>query len=109
MLLQIVRRGARLIESPARRFVALDSDQLLAAARRRSRDHDFEDMTFLEGLNRLRHALVSEARLNLLGRIVARDSILGHLANRLRLEADRRRRPGVAPPPSARAISLEGL
>jgi len=67
-LLKIIRRGARLIESPARRFVTLSSDQLLAAARRRSRDHDFEDTTFLEGLDRLLHALVGEARLNLLGR-----------------------------------------
>src|SRR5262249_9575526 len=102
MLLQVIRGGARLIESPARRCVALDAEQLLAAARRRSQDHDYEDATFLEGLNRLLHALVSEARLNLLGRIVARDSILGHLANRLRLEADRRRHPEIAAPRSHR-------
>src|SRR5262249_57246672 len=116
MLLKIIRRGARLIEGPARRFVPLDSHQLLAVARRRSRDLDFEDMTFLEGLDRLLHALVAEARLNLLGRIVARDSVLGHLANRLRLEADRRQHPEIAaqridppivitgPPPSGSSL-----
>src|SRR5262249_60533899 len=90
---QIIRHGTRLIESPARRFVALDSDRLLAAARRRSGGHDFEDMTFLEGLNRLLHALWSEARLKLLVRIVALDSILGHLANRLWLWTDPLRSP----------------
>jgi len=108
-LLKIIRRGARLIESPARRFVTLSSDQLLAAARRRSWDHDFEDTTFLEGLDRLLHALVGEARLNLLGRIVARDSIRGHLANRLRLEADRRRHPEIAAQHIHRPIVITGL
>jgi len=108
-LLEIVRRGSRLIEGPARRFVPLDLHQLLAAARRRSRDHDFEDMTFLEGLDRLLRALVDEARLNLLGRIVARDSIVGHLANRLGLEADRRQHPEIAAQRVHRPIVITGL
>jgi len=109
MLLRVIRRGARLIESPARRFVALDPDHLLAAARRRSRGHDFEEMTFREGLNRLLHALVSEARLNLLGRIVARDSIVSYLANRVQLEADRRRHPEITTQRIHRPIVITGL
>ena len=109
MLLQIVRRGARLMEGPARRFLTLDSDELLAAARRRVPAHDFEDVTFLEGLNRLLQALIAEARLNLLGRVVARDSIVGHLANRLRLEQDRRRHPDIAAQPIRRPIVITGL
>ena len=109
MLLQILRRGARLIDSPARRLVTLDTDALLAAARRRADHHDFEDMTFLEGLNRLLHALVTEARLNLLGRIVARDSIVGYLANRLRLEQDRRGHPEIAAQRIHRPIVITGL
>ena len=109
MLHQIIRRGARLIESPARRFVTLETDELLAAARSRVDDLDFEDTTFLEGLNRLLHALVNEARLNLLGRIVARDSIVGHLVNRLRLEQDRRRYPDIATQPIPRPIVITGL
>src|SRR5262250_529677 len=109
MLLQIVRGGARLMEGPARRFLTLDSDELLAAARRRVPAHDFEDVTFLEGLNRLLQALIAEARLNLLGRVVARDSIVGHLANRLRLEQDRRRHPDIAAQPIRRPIVITGL
>jgi Sulfotransferase family len=109
MLLQIVRRGARLIDSPARRLVTLDTDALLAASRRRAENQDFEDMTFLEGLTRLLHALVTEARLNLLGRIVARDSIVGYLANRLRLEQDRRGHPEIAAQRIHRPIVITGL
>src|SRR5215472_15548030 len=109
MFLQIIRRGARLIEGPARRFLTLDPDELLAAARRQVPAHDFEDMTFLEGLRRLLQALVAEARLNLLGRVVARDSIVGHLANRLWLEQDRRRHPDIAAQPIRRPIVITGL
>jgi Sulfotransferase family len=109
MLLQFLRRGARLIDSPARRFVTLDPDALLTAARHRADHRDFEDMTFLEGLNRLLHALVTEARLNLLGRIVARDSIVGYLANRLRLEQDRREHPEIAAQRIHRPIVITGL
>jgi hypothetical protein len=107
--LQILRRGARLIESPVGRFVTLQTDTLLAAGRRRANEHDFEDMTFLEGLNRLVHSLVTEARLNLLGRIVARESIVSHLANRLRLEQDRRRYPDLAAQQIHRPLVITGL
>src|SRR5215467_7302834 len=107
--LQIVRRAARLIERPARRFLTLDTDALLEAGRKRAGAQDFEDVTFLDGLNRLRHALATEARLNLLGRIVARESIIGHLVNRLRLEQDRRRYPEIAAEPVHRPIVITGL
>ena len=109
MLVPIIRRGARLVEKPARRFLTLEMQTLLAQARRRADGHDFEDTTFLEGLNRLLHALVTEARLNLLGRIVARDSIIGYLANRLRLEQDRLRHPEIAGQPINRPIVITGL
>ena len=108
-LLQIIRRGARLIEGPARRLVTLEPDTLLASGRRRAEEHDFEDTTFLEALHRLLHALATEARLNLLGRIVARESIVSHLANRLRLEQDRRRYPEIAAQPISRPIVITGL
>jgi len=109
MLAQIIRGGARLVEKPARRFVPLERDALLAQARRRADDLDFEDTTFLEGLTRLLHALVTEARLNLLGRIVARDGILGHLVTRLRLEQDRRGHPEIAAQRIDRPIVITGL
>ncbi|PWU20972.1 MAG: sulfotransferase [Candidatus Rokuibacteriota bacterium] len=105
----IIRRGARWVERPGRRFVSLDSDSLLAAGRRRVPGHDFEDATFLEGLQRLVQALTTEARLNLLGRLSAREAIVGHLANRLQLERDRRQHPEIAAQEIERPIVITGL
>src|SRR5215469_5429416 len=92
---EIIRRGARLLEGPGRRFVSLDADDLLAAARRRAGGHEFEDRSFLEGFTRLLQALATEARLNFLGRIASREAIVGHLTNRLQLEEGRRRFPEI--------------
>ena len=108
-LLQLVWRGARFLESPARRFLTLEPDNLLAAGRRRAGERDFEDRSFLNGLSRLLHALETEARLNLLGRIVARASVVGHLANRLWLEQDRRRYPEIATEQINGPIVITGL
>lgn len=108
-LLQLLWRGARFLERPARRFLTLDTDRLLAAGRSRAGERDFEDRTFLDGLNRLLHALETEARLNLLGRIVARESVVSHLANRLALEQDRRRYPEIAAEAINRPIVITGL
>ena len=109
MLHHIIRRGARLLDGAGRRFVSLDPDSLLAAGRRRAPDQDFEDAAFLEGLYRLVHALATEAQLNLLGRIVAREAIVGHLANRLQLERDRRQYPEIAAQRIQRPIVITGL
>jgi sulfotransferase family protein len=109
ILHQIIRRAVRLMERPGRRFVALDADDLLSAGRRRGGGHDFEDMIFLEGLHRLARALATEGQLNVLGRIAARETIVGHLANRLRLEQDRRRYPGIAAQEINHPIVITGL
>jgi Sulfotransferase family len=106
---QIIRRGARLIDAPGRRFVSLHGGNLLAAGRRRAGGHDFEDTTFLDGFYRLVQSLATEARLNLLGRMAARETIVSHLANRLCLEADRRRYPEIAAQKIDRPIVITGL
>jgi sulfotransferase family protein len=106
---QVIRRALRLMERPARRFVALDVRDLLGAGRRRGGGHEFEDLAFSGGLDRLVRALATEARLNLLGRIAAREAIVGHLANRLQLEADRRRFPGIATQEIRHPIVITGL
>lgn len=108
-LLQLVWRGARFLESPARRFLTLEPDNLLAAGRRRAGERDFEDRSFLNGLSRLLHALETEARLNLLGRIAARASVVGYLANRLWLEQDRQRYPEIAAEEINGPIVITGL
>jgi hypothetical protein len=109
ILRQIIRYGARLLERPGRPFAPLHAENLLAAARRRAGGHDFEDRTFLEGLQRLVRSLTTEARLNLIGRISAREAIVGHLTNRLRLEQDRRRYPEIAAEEIRRPIVITGL
>jgi len=106
---QVIRRGADLAERPGRRFVPLEENGLLAAARRSSQAGDFEDLTFVEGLRCLLHSLETEARLNLLGRIAARQDIISQLANRLRLEQDRRRHPDIAAQEIPRPIIITGL
>ena len=106
---QIIRRGARLIDAPGRRFVSLHAGDLLAAGRRRAGGRDFEDTTFLDGFSRLVHSLATEARLNLLGRMAARETLVSHLANRLWLEADRRRYPEIAAQRIDRPIVITGL
>ena len=105
----VIRRAVRLMERPGRRLVALDLDHLLAAGRRRGGGPDFEDMTFFDGFHRLARALATEARLNLLGRIAAREAIVGHLETRLRLEQDRSQHPGIAAQEIRRPLVITGL
>jgi Sulfotransferase family len=106
---EIILRGVRLLDGPGRRLVALDADRLVAAGRRRAGGQEFEDTAFLEGLYRLVRSLTTEAHPNLLGRIAARESIVGHLANRLLLERDRRQHPEIAAEQIRRPIVITGL
>ena len=83
--------GIRLVDGHARPFVSLDRENLLASAQRRAGVQGFEDLPFLDGLDCLLNSLEGEARLNLFGRIVARNQIIRLLMNRLAMERDRRR------------------
>src|SRR5512136_2626985 len=84
----LVRAGAGLLR--------LEADRLLAAASRRTGLHDFGDPAFREPLARLVASLEGEARLSLVGRFAARMELTGMLVNRLLLERDRQRHPGIA-------------
>jgi len=97
------------MDAPGRRFVSLHTGNLLAAGRRRAGGLDFEDTAFLDGFDRLVQSLATEARLNVLGRMAARETIVSHLANRLCLEADRRRHPEIAAQNIDRPIVITGL
>jgi hypothetical protein len=89
--------------------VRLDPDTLSGRARRRARLDDFGDQRFHEGLQRLVHALEDEARLTLLGRLVARDEIVRLLANRLQLTDVLRRHPEIQRASVARPLFILGL
>jgi len=106
---EFVRRGARVLEGPGRRFVRLDEQSLLAAACRRTRLDDFGDGTFREPFRRLLRSIEAEARLNLFGRIAAREDITRILANRLRLQRDRREHPEIAAGEIRRPLFIAGL
>jgi hypothetical protein len=82
---------------------------MLATASRRTGLHDFGDPSFREPLERLLRSLESEARLNLVGRIAAREDLTGMLMNRLFLERDRERHPGIAEQQIRRPLIITGM
>ena len=104
-----IRVGARMAERPARSFLRLDADRLLDVARRRAGVDEIEDTSFLEGLHRLVDSLETEANLNLMGRIAVREDIIRLLANRFRVEQDRRRDAGIAAEDIRRPIFITGM
>jgi len=105
----IIRRGGRLVGGTGRRFVRLDDEGLLAAAQRRTRLADFGDPAFRDPLRRLLHSLDTEARLNLVGRVAAREDITRVLVNRLELQRDRQQYPGIAAEEIRRPLFITGM
>jgi len=90
-------------------LVSLDERDLLDAARRATGLSDFGDDDFRDPLGRLLSCLESEADLTLVGRIAASRDIVGLLTNRLRLEEDRKRHPGIAAERIVAPIFIVGL
>ncbi len=78
--------GANLGPAGLRSLVALDAEALLAAARAATGLDDFGDGAFREGLAVLCGALEEEAKLTLLGRLLARGELQRPLRNRLRIQ-----------------------
>ncbi len=89
--------------------VAFDEERLLDAARRATRLEDFGDDRFREPLRVLLRGIETEARLSMLGRIVAWRDMLGLLVNRLRLEGDRKRNPAIGAERIRRPLFIVGL
>ncbi|MET0484133.1 MAG: sulfotransferase [Candidatus Rokuibacteriota bacterium] len=89
--------------------VSLDERVLLEAACRETRLEDFGGDEFREPLRLVLEGLETEARLTLLGRVVARRDLIGLLTNRLRLTEDRKRYPGIADQRIARPFFIIGL
>lgn len=105
----IVRHGGKIALGPGRRLVRLDEAALLAAARRRTGLSDFGDPAFHEPLRRLLQSLESEAHLNFIGRIAAREDLTRMLANRLKLEHDRHQHPQIGDEAIRRPLFIMGL
>lgn len=94
---------------PGRRLLGLHASRMLATARRRTGLDDFGDPSFREPLERLLDSLEREARLNLVGRIAAREDLTGMLVNRLKLERDRKQHPAIASEVIRRPLVITGL
>jgi len=92
-----------------RSLISLAEDDLLAAAARNTGLDDFGDRGFREGLGRLLHALEHEARLTLVGRMLARAEIQRILQNRLGVEATLRAHPEIERRPVDSPIVVTGL
>jgi hypothetical protein len=88
--LWLVNRLTSLLPKP--RF---EASKLLQAATRQEGESEFGDRYFEDGLEVLLRSLEDDARLSPMGRVALHRMIVRMLATRLRLNADRRRRPEV--------------
>ena len=104
-----MRTGAGIIGRRRRRILALDLDRMLATATRRTGLDDFGDPAFRKPLARLLRSIEGEARLNVIGRIAAREDLTGMLMNRLFLERDRASHPGIAQQQIRRPLVITGM
>jgi hypothetical protein len=70
---------------------------------------DFGDGPFLEPLGLLLDSIAREAQLNAIGRIIAKERVLGHVVNRLGYVDDRKRHPAIARERIEKPIFIIGL
>jgi len=93
----------------ARSIVSLREDDLLDAAARATGMDEWGDPWFREPLRVLLAALEDEARLTVLGRILARVEIQRTLQNRLAIEATFRRHPEIGEQTIESPVVITGL
>jgi len=86
----------------------LSDRSLLEAARQKTGLADFGDDDFRQGLSRLVESLECEAELSALGRFIARQDLVGLLANRLQLVDWHRRHPDIGQVSIRRPIFIVG-
>ena len=90
--------------------ISLAADSIIDAAITASGGHsDFGELPFREGLERALDSLESEARLNELGRHIARERMLLHSTNRLLYVADRKKYPEIAGEQIVKPLFIVGL
>jgi hypothetical protein len=88
----------------------LSLDSLLDEARRRANGRDdFGDGPFEGPLRLLLDSLEKEARLNAIGRMIARERVLGHVVNRLNYVGDRKQHPEIAREEIVRPVFIIGM
>jgi sulfotransferase family protein len=106
-LVHAVNAAGRLL---GRRAMGLfQAESLLEAARRKAGLDDFGTPPFGEPLRRLLESMEAEARLNPMGRLATRHDLIRLLVNRLRMQEDRKRNPGIAEEEIRQPIVITGL
>jgi hypothetical protein len=90
-------------------WITLDEESLLAEAQRNTGLADFGDESFREPMRIFLTALEGEAKLNLIGRLLARSDVLNLLENRLRMTEERRRHPEIDREEVRRPLFITGL
>ena len=106
---ELLNRAGWMLEKAGLLRLRADESSLIDAAWRHTGLADFGDDAFREPLGRLLHSLEHEARLNLMGKLAARQEILQLLVNRLHLQRDRKAWPGIAAQTIARPLFITGL
>jgi len=90
--------------------VALDFDSIIEEARQRAGDlEDFGEGPFEPLLRRLIDSLEGDGRLNAIGRMIARERMLGHTANRLSYVNDRKTWPEIANEEIVKPVFIVGM
>ena len=89
--------------------LAIDADAMLAAAEERTGLSDFGDADFCPRLEVLCRSLREQAELSDVGRALAFEQLVGHLVNRLRLEALVAEHPEIEDVSIDRPIIIAGL
>jgi hypothetical protein len=107
--LRVLNRAGRALRAAGLPLVRLDEASLLAEASRRTGLDDFGDDGFRDPLRRLLESYESEARLTLLGRLIARRDAVRLLENRLRQVDTWRRHPQIAAEAVRTPIVIVGL
>jgi hypothetical protein len=108
-LARALKSGGRVIQRTGLPLVRLDAELFCEEARQRTGLDDFGDRRFREPLQRLIADFDGPAQLSLLGRIAARQDVIRLLANRLRMEWDRKRHPEIGLQPVQGPLFVTGL
>ncbi len=90
-------------------WIRLDADELLTEAQQRTGLSDFGGDDFQEPYRVFVTALVEEAQLHTLGRLIVRDDLLNWLGNRLELTEWRKRHPEIGAQPVTAPLFITGL
>jgi len=102
-------RAFNALGRPLERLVALDEERLLEAARRRTGLLDFGPDEFRAPFSAFVRALERDARLTLMGRLLARRDVFVLLCNRLKIVAALRRHPEIAKQVVREPLFIVGL